>query len=349
MTTSPDSNGLSRMELLVLARLSGGKKPPSENEIAKDMITFALPDATQAEARQRVDGVLASLRERGLVEKERVPTRRVPKRSPRPSRDLSDHGKKALCNAFGATKVPSWQEVRDKYLPAVVLETAKAPTTSDGLQAKLLAPQLGVEDRGSMSKLLDDVVASELGIPPGPLTLEKIRAHLLARRAGVEARGKAREIAARLAAKALRAPRGDLKHLRIGLLRKWAAGDAHDALTSAASSAPLTSPVQAPEPPTTIDDGEFASLVQDAAHDVGPDGRFGSQKVFISAVWEQLHERLDISLDELKRRLLDANRRGALSLARADLVGAMDPSIVARSEIADANASFHFVIDSGRR
>jgi hypothetical protein len=55
-----------------------------------------------------------------------------------------------------------------------------------------------------------------------------------------------------------------------------------------------------------------------------------------------------MDLDDLKKRLADANRAGLLSLARADLVGAMNPEEVRLSEILDRGASFHFVLDNNR-
>jgi len=81
---------------------------------------------------------------------------------------------------------------------------------------------------------------------------------------------------------------------------------------------------------------------------VGSDGRFGSEKVFVSAIWRSLERdrRLsDLSLDRFKRWLVSANRDGWLVLARADLIGAMDPRQVAESEIEDRGATFHFVLD----
>jgi hypothetical protein len=55
-----------------------------------------------------------------------------------------------------------------------------------------------------------------------------------------------------------------------------------------------------------------------------------------------------MAVDEVKRRLLDAHRNDLLSLARADLVGAMDRDAVSASEIRDRGTSFHFVLDQQR-
>lgn len=50
-----------------------------------------------------------------------------------------------------------------------------------------------------------------------------------------------------------------------------------------------------------------------------------------------------LSLPDFKAKLVAAHREGALRLARADLVAAMDEGLVARSETTYLNATFHFV------
>jgi CheY-like chemotaxis protein len=79
-------------------------------------------------------------------------------------------------------------------------------------------------------------------------------------------------------------------------------------------------------------------------------GRFGPDNVFISSIWVQLAgdpRFRGTSFDEFKRLLIDANRRGLLVLARADMIGAMDAAEVRDSEIIDRGSNFHFVQDSG--
>jgi hypothetical protein len=81
---------------------------------------------------------------------------------------------------------------------------------------------------------------------------------------------------------------------------------------------------------------------------IGPDGRYGPHKVFISEIWLRLSREPRFratNLSEFKDALLDANREGMLDLARADMVGAMDRRQVSESEIVDRGASFHFVLD----
>ena len=87
---------------------------------------------------------------------------------------------------------------------------------------------------------------------------------------------------------------------------------------------------------------EFAKLVQVAADKTTGKGRFGPRKVFIAAAWRRL--KLP-GLDETnyKAKLIEAHRAGLLVLHRADLVGAMDPKLVAASEVQYLNATFHFI------
>lgn len=98
-----------------------------------------------------------------------------------------------------------------------------------------------------------------------------------------------------------------------------------------------------PPPPETV-----LEVVRETLPRVGADGRFGAENVFVSAIWHRIagdRRLVDLSFDRFKRWLVNANRDGWLVLARADLVGAMDPRQVAESEIEDRGATFHFVLD----
>jgi hypothetical protein len=100
-------------------------------------------------------------------------------------------------------------------------------------------------------------------------------------------------------------------------------------------------------PPAVFDLAGFAAEVQ-AAADREQDGRFGTRKVFIAAVWRRLRDKpasrcTDMELDTFKRHLVEANRADLLGLHRADLVPLMDPELVRASEIVYGNATFHFI------
>jgi len=99
----------------------------------------------------------------------------------------------------------------------------------------------------------------------------------------------------------------------------------------------------------TGDDAALARMVNDAAHRVGPDGRYGARNVFIAALWEDLEPQLGATLEQFKRRLVALNRQLLITMARADMVDAMDPDLVARSEIESMGSHFHFVVDRTAR
>lgn len=107
----------------------------------------------------------------------------------------------------------------------------------------------------------------------------------------------------------------------------------------------LRSAVPAPKQvPLPEDDKAFAQRVLAAAR-ASTTGRFGDDKVFISHVLRQLDtEGFAVGdVKGIKDRLVEVNRRGLLSLNRADLIEAMDPKDVAASEVKYLNATFHFV------
>jgi hypothetical protein len=98
---------------------------------------------------------------------------------------------------------------------------------------------------------------------------------------------------------------------------------------------------------TLMNATDFTATVLAAASQVPAAGRFGADRVFISALWKQLGAERDAmgpTFDDFKARLLEANRALALTLARADMPGAMNRATVAASEISYLNSTFHFVV-----
>lgn len=101
--------------------------------------------------------------------------------------------------------------------------------------------------------------------------------------------------------------------------------------------------------PTTatarMTDRQFADTVQAAIRRVGPEGRFGSNKVYIDRAFGAFrsHTGLNVNMAEFKARLATANNARAIDLSRADLVQAMPRRRIRRSEIEFHGASFHFI------
>jgi hypothetical protein len=95
---------------------------------------------------------------------------------------------------------------------------------------------------------------------------------------------------------------------------------------------------------------DFAAAVRDAAR-LPSVARFHEDRAFIGSVWEQMRSRGllgPMSLDEFKVRLIAAYRDGLLRITRAELIAAMDPVEVERSEARYQDATFHFVaLDTG--
>jgi len=354
-----DDLSLSGLELVVLARLSvrPHTKPPGVPELGKAVRELALPSESPARAKEVALETLAALRARGLVSQSSSA-----RKGQLGERSLTDDGGRALRAALGLARTPSWSEVRGAHLPALALglqpgsdPAVRVLRDGDALAAAVLREHLEARDGATLAAVCDALIVEALALPPGPLTLDRIRAHVLARRARVEVKGTALEIAKRVAASVVRARNANKESLVPALGRRWVQ-QAADAPGARGPSPQATSPPPPSRPssqPPAAAAGAVASealleLVRDALPRVGPDGRFGDEKVFVSAVWHRLaqdHRLAELSIDRFKRWLLTANRDGALVLVRADLVGAMDERLVADSEIRDQGATFHFVLD----
>jgi len=95
------------------------------------------------------------------------------------------------------------------------------------------------------------------------------------------------------------------------------------------------------------DDPGFALLVRAVSTALPAVGRFGDRKVFTAAVHAALGGEDTISTDAFNSRLVAAMRAGQLELARADLVAAMDPDLVAASEVdLGSGVTYHVVVDA---
>jgi len=112
-------------------------------------------------------------------------------------------------------------------------------------------------------------------------------------------------------------------------------------------------------------DLEVARLAHRAAANVPAAGRFGDRKVFIASLWATMQDieahtggtlTRGATLEHFKAWLLrsrlltaDGTETSArlVVLCRADLVAAMDPTLVAASETITDGAVFHFALDPG--
>lgn len=126
------------------------------------------------------------------------------------------------------------------------------------------------------------------------------------------------------------------KYLLAAIVRRYV-------LQNIAPAAPTTLPLP------SLSLADFARAVQQLAAASPPTARFGTNKVFIAALWrlrQQQPPLSHLSLEEFKQHLVEANRLGLLTLSRADLVHVMDPTLVTDSETRYLNSCFHFVLIS---
>jgi hypothetical protein len=364
MTRPPDKISMTGVECIVLARLSSVKSP-SETELTEAVSAFAMTHESPAQARAAMEQALAALCRRGLA--------LVHKRR----RTLTESGARALQAEFSLPRLPTWPQIRDRHLPALALglapgsdQTGKALRDKDTVALAVLRDSFNLPEGTTITAVCDALLAEALAMPADKITLASLRAHVLARRLGAEPKGTASQLVARRAAVAVGAPGGvaDKRELQRAVVRKW---NRREAAAAAIGSRSLP-PTAAAAPPASGATPTAAALAspsapavtlltatRNAIPHVGADGRFGTEKVFVSAIWRRIEgDRClpELSLDRFKRWLITANREGQLVLARADLVAMMDATLVADSEIEDQGATFHFVLDpqtstteSGRR
>ena len=237
-----------------------------------------------------------------------------------------------LARRIGPHAARTWPDLADRILPALALGVAANDTKTqarlagrDAWAAAIAGRALGLWTAGpppTLPALCDALVWRSLGIPGKPKHCpDEVRAYFIANQLGGEVAGSADRLVRLLAAREVEAPRSELRALRDALVRSWLAGRG-------------------------LGGRSFLDEVRDVTRHAR-DGVFGDRKVFISAVWDELRRRPQwstVGLEDFKARLVAAHRAGDLVLARADLVAAMNPELVAASETATDGASFHFIV-----
>jgi hypothetical protein len=338
-----------RLGELVLARLSNAaKRPPSRSEVRKSLYAFVERELTATQWNEAFDRTLAALRAAGSVEDERLV--------------LTERGRARLTTALGlrsAPKAKNWGHFQSKYLSRLFLELPSqtdeaAPNSATVLLAKRL--NVPLEPRSTPTKVIDAWLARSLGLA-GKLTLSELRATLLAKELQLPKRPQLEAILRLGVAQLAGATSGDAKVVRKALTSRWLlepTPQPSSQLDATRLNATQLEPPQrepplpeSSEPNVPEDDPlrRFAVRVRRAA-DSSQVRSFGPDKAFIGSVWQALASDPDIRClgeGEFKRLLVEAHRRGALLLERADLVAAMDPGDVRASEITDQNATYHFI------
>jgi hypothetical protein len=309
-----------RLETLLLARISASATPPSGAAMASGSHRFAPAGVDVAQWRERVTACLQGLAERGFIDDER----RIVQGD-------------ELERRTGAAAGKRWQQWSERILPALALGIRADDAGSharlsgrDAWAAAIVARAQGIWTDGpppTPAKLCDALTWRALGVATAPKPCPaEVRSYFLRTYIDSEP-GPPEKLLRLLASQATNALRPDLRAFCVALISAWLAGrelSVHPAQSE----------------PSLID--AVRSVARDAR-----DGLFGDRKVFISSVWDALRatapwSRLD--LDDFKARLVSAHRSRELELARADLVAAMDPALVASSETRTDGATFHFIV-----
>jgi len=336
-----------RLETLLLARLAACAATPTAAVLASDTQRYAPAGIDPAGWHDCVTEALCGLASAGIVDDER--------RIVRPAE---------LERRTGA-RPTKWQQWSERILPGLALgvraddaKLHKRLADRDSWSAAIVARAHGLWSKAlppTANGLCDAVVWRALGLANAPKRCPpEVRTHFLRGYVEMDAAPPDRMLR-QLAAKLIGAPRAELKAFYPALIRSWLTGREPGARAAETPSHAATSralpaiaaqnetgePGAAPEPRRSLVDD-----VRSAARHAR-DGVFGDRKVFISSVWSALRETppwSELELDDFKQRLVAAHRQRELVLARADLVAAMDPALVAASETRAEGATFHFIV-----
>jgi len=294
-----------RLELLLLARDATSPNLRDIDLVAAELHRFAPTSISEATWRD----TLASVRE-GIAQLD-APAE--------------------LLRRLRVKKIVPWQRIVDHVLPALALGVAATDSAvlaklvgRDAWTAAVAARIMGLWETGtppSLSAVCDAFAWRTLGLPGRAKRCPpEVRALFLQRELASSPAAADRQL--RLFVARELETGTELRAIRDGLVRRW------------------------------IQDKPLH-----AAHDLAADvkrlaasttrGGFGDRKVFISSLWDELRRDrhwASLSLADFKTGLVAAQRAGTLELARADLVAAMDPELLAASEIRDGGASFHFML-----
>lgn len=308
-----------RLETLILARLSTSATPPTGHAIARESHRYSPGTIDAAKWRERVLACVHGLEEQGFIDEKRRVTR------------LDE-----LRRRTGAVAVKRWRQWSERILPALALGIPADDTKSharlssrDAWAAAIVARSHRIWSDGpppTAARLCDALTWRVLGLSTVPKQCPaEVRAHFLRMYIDVES-GPPERALRLLASQVTGAPRSDFRAFCLALIRTWLIGRELNAQPGDEHSL-------------------IAAVLSAARH--AREGVFGDRKVFISSVWHALRamppwSRLE--LEDFKARLVSAHRRHELELARADLVAAMDPTLVASSETRTDGATFHFIV-----
>jgi len=348
------------IESLVLVRLLAlpQKNRPAPGKIRDDLYGLVQDAFSKSDWKSKFEGAMQRL----LAE------RRIVK----PPLGLTDAGRERALSFLGVSALPAnirWPQLRDVFLIAKAMglspesvevrQAVKQPERLRGLVVKR-EHNLPTTDLPTLTQATDALAWRKLGVETDePFNQKNVTRFLLGQDLKQKTRLGTPQLREQLPAQALGLPRGDIRTVRSALLRKWAATELLNAPSekaarllpssrAAAQPKTLTFPEQStPETePPLLDLADFARQVRETAESL-ENGRFGDRKVFINHIWNKMKDNpmcRSLDMPQFKRHLAEANNRELLSLARADLVSAMDPHDVQQSETKYLDDVFHFLV-----
>jgi hypothetical protein len=241
----------------------------------------------------------------------------------------------------------TWRVLKRIYLPARALGVPassdtvfKALSSDPAFHAMLLKQQftLSTSDIPKLGEATDALAWKLIGFEnqPGKFNIKNVKTLIFNRTLGNGHTTDFKKAVTQLLALHLGAKRHNSNELRDAVLRNWIREHSQGSkVSTSVASLPLRE----------LDLQSFAERVKTAARACST-GRFGENKVFIAHVWRVLQsdpEFRTMDFPAFKQRLTEANNARQLDLSRADLVQAMDPDEVLKSEVRYLNATFHFI------
>ncbi len=340
-----------RIELLLLVRLAvPRKKRLTPGELRKDLWPLVAPFLTSAEWSELLSASLEHLVEQALLQEKPLVLTAQGKASVRQALKLS------------GPLTGSWRQLKAKLFSTLALgldaekDQQRLFGESKALQGEVLkrAHALPFSGAPTLNQARDALLWKQLGVDSREaFTLGRVRAHLLTKLLATRAGYTDRRLLELAVAQA--AGSRDASNARVSnaVVRDWLRAErkarsnaqAKPALQKGSLVAEAGAVKTYNQTNEELTATELAKFVLSAAQSPSV-RRYGTDKAFISSVWEQLREKRPFSfwsLDDFKQKLVEANQHGALALSRADLVPAMSPIDVETSETRYMNATFHFI------
>ncbi|MCG8366053.1 MAG: hypothetical protein MJA27_22300 [Pseudanabaenales cyanobacterium] len=343
---------------LILSRLLlASEKGRTKGELKESVKTIATSKLSASDFSEKFEHALAHLIAQGYAQKIR-----------RSSYQITETGNQEALDLLRIKTLPpklQWTPLRNTYwiayalkLPALSVDTQKRLADGDILRAVILQNyfKLSTEDFPTLTKARNALLWQQLC---DPNVTGRLQAQLPQLSQRAFSQGAVMEILLndllqapkalkwekalkQLVTKAVNARQTKPDELRLAILRQ---------ALSNSQSQPFPADQETPQTPESTDalpaltPSEFAAAVLEAANTT-QEGRFGDHKVFISQVWETFQNKqpdLNLTLEDFKQQLIEANRQRLLTLNRADLAYALNPEDVATSEITHLNSTFHFI------